>query len=87
MAKSRKRGGKKAHSNRVKARNQKIEGKKNAFVKQFKEQMDKGVAAELEKQAKEQGLTKRELDGTEERTVLDTPMSTSPIIDTTVQSK
>lgn len=86
MAKSRKRGGKKAHANRVKARNQKIEGKKNAFVKQFKEQMDKGVAAELEK-AKEEGLVKREIDGTEERTVLDTPMSTSPIIDTTSPTK
>jgi hypothetical protein len=84
MGKNRKRGGKKAHANRVKARNQKIESKKNAFVKQFKEQMDKGVASELEKQANDVKL--KEIDGTEERTVLDTPMSTSPI-NTSVQSK
>jgi hypothetical protein len=81
MGKNRKRGGKKAHANRVKARNQKIESKKNAFVKQFKEQMDKGVASELEKQA---GQTK-EIDGTEERTVLDTPMSAPPIINTSTK--
>jgi hypothetical protein len=83
MGKNRKRGGKKAHANRVKARNQKIESKKNAFVKQFKEQMDKGVASELEKQANDVKL--KEIDGTEERT-MDSTMSTSPI-NTSVQSK
>ena len=81
MAKSRKRGGKKAHKNRVTARNQKIEGKKNALVKQFKEQMDKGVAAQ------QAGEVKKEIDGTEERTMMDTPMSTTPIIDTTSKIK
>lgn len=85
MAKSRKRGGKKAHANRVTARNQQIKGKQNAFIKQFKERLDNGVAAELEKQAKE--VKAKEIDGTEERTVLDTPMSTSPIIDTSSQSR
>ncbi len=79
MPKSKKRGGKKAHKNRVTARNNQIKGKQNAFIKSFKEKLDNGVAAELEKQA---GEVKKEIDGTEERTVLDTPMSTSPIIDT-----
>ncbi len=84
MPKSRKRGGKKAHKNRVTARNQKIKGKQNAFIKSFKERLDAGVAEELEKQS---GEVKKEIDGTEERTVLDTPMSTSPIIDTSSPSK
>jgi ribosomal protein S20 len=81
MPKSKKRGGKKAHNNRVTARNQKIKGKQNSFIKQFKERLDAGVAEELEKQAGE--VKAKEIDGTEERTVLDTPMSTSPIINTT----
>lgn len=85
MPKSKKRGGKKAHANRVTARNQKIKGKQNAFIKQFKEKLNNGVAAELEKQAED--LKTKKIDGTEERTVLDTPMSTSPIIDTTSQSR
>jgi hypothetical protein len=80
MPKSKKRGGAKTHRKRVKARNEKIMGKKNSFIKQFKEKLDNGVAAELEKQAKE--VKGEEIDGTEERTVLDTPMSSSPIIDT-----
>jgi ribosomal protein S20 len=80
MPKSKKRGGKKAHNNRVTARNQKMKGKQNAFIKSFKERLDAGVADELEKQA---GEVKKEIDGTEERTVLDTPMSTTPIINTT----
>lgn len=74
MPKSKKRKG---HANRVIARNQKIKGKQNAFIKSFKERLDNGVAAELEKQSKE--VKEKEVDGTEERTILDTPMSTSPI--------
>ena len=78
MSKSKNRKG---HAKKVIARNQRIKGKQNAFIKQFKERLDSGVAAELEKQAQE--LKTKEIDGTEERTVLDTPMSTSPIINTT----
>ena len=80
MPKSRKRGGKKAHRNRVKARNDQKRGKQNAFIKSFQERLDQGVQDELAKQAE---AKKKEVDGTEERTVLDTPMSTTPIIDTT----
>lgn len=86
MGASKKRGGAKAHRKRVQARNQRIKGKQNAFIKQFKERLDAGVKEELEKQANEV-RSQKELDGTEERTVLDTPMSTSPIIDSSSQTK
>lgn len=86
MGKSKKRGGEKAHRKRVQARNQMIKGRQNAFIKQFKDRLDAGVKEELEKQANEV-RAKKELDGTEERTVLDTPMSTSPIIDSSSQTK
>jgi hypothetical protein len=79
MGRSKKRGGKKAHAKRVTARNNKIKGQQNAFIKSFKEKLDKGVAADLEKQANE--VKAKEIDGTEERT-MDSTMSTSPIIDT-----
>jgi len=84
MAKSRKRGGKKAHAKRVKSRNDKKRGQQNAFIKSFKERLDQGVQSELEKEAE---AKKKEIDGTEERTMLDTPMSSSPIINTSSQSK
>ena len=86
MGKSKKRGGEKAHRKRVQARNQLIKGKRNAFIKQFRERLDAGVQEELQRQADEI-RAKKELDGTEERTVLDTPMSTSPIIDSSSQTK
>ena len=76
MAKSRKRKG---HAKKVTARNQRIKGQQNAFIKSFKEKLDKGVAADLEKQANE--VKEKEIDGTEERT-MDSIMSASPIINT-----
>lgn len=71
--------GKKAkeHRKKVEARNQRIKGKQNAFVKQFKERMDAGVQEELKKQA-DTVRSKQEIDGTEERTIIDTTMSTPP---------
>lgn len=76
MGKSKKRGGEKAHRKRVQARNQLIKSRQNAFIKQFRERLDAGVAEELDKQAQE--LKSKQIDGTEERT-MDTPMSTPPI--------
>lgn len=72
--------GKKAkeHKKKVEARNQRIKGKQNAFMKQFKERMDAGVQEELKKQA-DALKKKKEIDGTEERTIIDTTMSTPPI--------
>jgi ribosomal protein S20 len=86
MGKSKKRGGAKAHRKRVQARNEKIKGKQNAFIKQFRERLDAGVQEELQKQADEVRAQK-EVDGTEERTVLDTTMSSSPIVDSSSPSK
>jgi hypothetical protein len=86
MGKSKKRGGEKAHRKRVQARNEIIKGKRNSFIKKFKERLDNGVTEELQKQADEVRL-KKELDGLEERTVLDTTMSSVPIIDSSSQTK
>lgn len=86
MGTSKKRGGAKAHRKRVQARNERIKGKQNAFIKQFRERLDAGVQEELQRQADEV-RSKKELDGTEERTVLDTPMSTAPIIDSSSPTK
>jgi hypothetical protein len=81
MAKSKKRKG---HAKKVMARNQRIKGQQNAFIKEFKEKLDKGVAADLEKQAND--VKAKEIDGTEERT-MDSTMSASPIINTSTPSK
>jgi|AntAceMinimDraft_18_1070375.scaffolds.fasta_scaffold290398_2 hypothetical protein len=77
MAKSKKRDG---HANRIKIRAEKNKSKQNSFTKEFKEKLDNGVAEELARQSRE--LKGKEIDGTEQRSVLDTPMSKSPIINT-----
>jgi hypothetical protein len=76
MGKSKKRGGEKAHRKRVQARNQRIKAQEDAFVKQFKQKLDAGVAEELEKQAQE--VKNKTVDGTEER-VMESTMSTPPL--------
>jgi hypothetical protein len=72
MAKSKKRGGAKAHRKRVKSRNEKIKGKQNQFVKQFEQKL---AEARAEQEAKEEP---KELDGTEVRT-MDSTMSAPPV--------
>lgn len=76
MGKSKKRGGKKVHAKRVQVRNQKIKAQQDAFVKQFKQKLDAGVAEELEKRAEE--VKNKTVGGTEERG-MESTMSTPPI--------
>jgi len=76
MGKSKKRGGEKTHRKRVQARNQRIKAQQDAFIKQFRERMDAGVAEEIEKQA--QAIKESKVDGTLERG-MDSTMSTPPI--------
>jgi len=76
MGKSKKRGGEKAHRKRVQARNQRIKAQQDAFVKQFRQKLDAGVAEELEKQT--QVIKESKVDGTTERG-MDSTMSTPPI--------
>jgi len=74
MAKSKTRKG---HKQRVKARNERIKNRQNAFIKMFKEQMNAGVSEEIQKQA-DQLRAENEAVNPESRTI-DTTMSTPPV--------
>jgi len=74
MPKSRNR---KNQKKKAKARTENLRAKQNAFIRQFQQNFNQEVSKEIEAEA-QKVKEQNQIDGTEERTLIDTTMSTPP---------